>query len=82
MTEPVYSPSSEFVQHAHVKGLEGYRDLYRKAAEKPEEFWGELAEKSWRGSPSGRTYSSGIRRSPSGSSAPKPTLPTTASIVT
>jgi len=28
-----------------VKGLEAYRELYRKAAEKPEEFWGELAEK-------------------------------------
>ena len=41
----VYPPSPEFVQHAHVKGMEGYRALYQKAAEKPEEFWGELAEK-------------------------------------
>ena len=41
----VYPPSREFVKRAHVKGMEGYRDLYQKAAEKPEEFWGELAEK-------------------------------------
>ena len=40
----VYPPSAEFVNHANVKGMEGYRALYQKAAEKPEEFWGELAE--------------------------------------
>ena len=31
MSQPVYSPSTEFVKHAHVKGLEGYRELYWKA---------------------------------------------------
>ena len=41
----VYPPSTEFVNQANVKGMEGYRALYQKAAEKPEEFWGELAEK-------------------------------------
>src|SRR5471032_3151093 len=41
----VYPPSPEFVKHAHVKGMEGYRELYQRAADKPEEFWGELAEK-------------------------------------
>src|ERR1019366_4110338 len=41
----VYPPSAEFVQQANVKGMEGYHALYRKAAEKPEEFWGELAER-------------------------------------
>ena len=41
----VYPPSPEFVKRAHVKGMEGYRELYQKAADKPEEFWGELAEK-------------------------------------
>src|ERR1039457_6220166 len=39
----VYPPSAEFVQQANVKGMEGYRALYQRAAEKPEEFWGELA---------------------------------------
>ncbi len=43
--ESVYPPSPAFVQRAHVKGMEGYRALYEKAAEKPEEFWGGLAEK-------------------------------------
>ena len=41
----VYPPPPEFVRRAHVAGMEGYHALYRKAAEKPEEFWGELAEK-------------------------------------
>jgi acetyl-CoA synthetase len=40
----VYQPSAEFVQHARVKGMEGYRELYQRAFEHPEEFWGELAE--------------------------------------
>src|SRR5690348_14370147 len=41
----VYPPAPEFVASANVKGMEGYRELYQRAAEKPEEFWGELAEK-------------------------------------
>src|SRR5258708_4558880 len=47
--EAIYPPSDEFVRKAHVQGMEGYRALYKHAAEKPEEFWGELAEKelSW-----------------------------------
>src|ERR1035441_6233015 len=40
----VYPPSAEFVQQANVKGMEGYRALYQRAAENPEEFWGQLAE--------------------------------------
>jgi acetyl-CoA synthetase len=43
-TSNLYPPSAEFVRQANVQGLQGYRDLYRKAAEKPEEFWGALAE--------------------------------------
>src|SRR5882757_5465258 len=41
----VYPPSQDFVQQANVKGIEGYRALYEKAAAQPEEFWGELADK-------------------------------------
>src|SRR3954452_2390652 len=40
----VYPPSAEFVKQANVQRMEGYRALYDRAAEKPEEFWGELAE--------------------------------------
>lgn len=40
----VYPPSAEFVAQANVSGMEAYRDLYQRAAEKPEEFWGELAQ--------------------------------------
>src|SRR6185312_13640785 len=39
-----YPPSPEFVRQANVAGMEQYRALYQKAAEHPEEFWGELAE--------------------------------------
>src|ERR1700761_541187 len=48
-TSPVYPPSSEFVQRAHVQGMEGYRSLYDKAAADPEGFWSALAstELSW-----------------------------------
>src|ERR1051326_8277835 len=41
----VYPPNEEFVRHAHVKGMEGYRDLYRRAEQDPEKFWAEIAEK-------------------------------------
>jgi acetyl-CoA synthetase len=41
----VYNPSPEFAAKAQVQGVDGYRALYKKAEEKPEEFWGELAEK-------------------------------------
>ena len=41
----VYPPSAAFVKNANVKGMEGYRALYQRAADAPEEFWGELAEK-------------------------------------
>ena len=40
-----FPPPPEFTGHANVKGMEGYRELYRQAAERPEDFWAELAEK-------------------------------------
>jgi acetyl-CoA synthetase len=40
-----YAPSESFVEQANVKGMEEYRALYERAAEHPEEFWEELAEK-------------------------------------
>jgi len=46
MAQPnVYPPAAEFASRAHVRSMEDYRELYRRAAEKPEEFWGELAER-------------------------------------
>src|SRR5579884_650428 len=46
MTEAnVYPSSAEFASAARVKGMEGYRDLYERAKNNPEQFWGELAEK-------------------------------------
>jgi acetyl-CoA synthetase len=43
--ERSYPPSPDFVKRAHIHGMDGYRDLYRRALEHPAEFWGELAEK-------------------------------------
>jgi len=40
----VYPPNPDFVRRAHVQGMEGYQELYRKAAENPEAFWAGLAE--------------------------------------
>jgi acetyl-CoA synthetase len=42
---PVYPPKPEFVSNANVQGIEAYRDLYSRAEQRPEQFWGELAEK-------------------------------------
>ncbi|MCC7173582.1 MAG: acetate--CoA ligase [Bryobacterales bacterium] len=42
--EAVYPPSAGFSRRAHVGDLEQYRDLYRRAEENPEQFWGELAQ--------------------------------------
>ena len=40
-----YPPGSDFVQHAYVSGPDAYRQLYQRAADNPEAFWGDLAEK-------------------------------------
>ena len=42
-TTEVYAPSDEFVRQAHVQGMESYRDLYQRAEQDPEAFWGDLA---------------------------------------
>ena len=41
----VYPPSDEFVRQAHVQGMEGYWELYRRAEQDPEAFWGDIAER-------------------------------------
>src|SRR5438270_7936298 len=41
----VFPPNPDFSKRAHVKSIDDYRALYQRAAEKPEEFWGELAER-------------------------------------
>ncbi|HXR76690.1 MAG TPA: acetate--CoA ligase [Bryobacteraceae bacterium] len=42
---PVYPPSPEFVQRAHVKGMAAYRDLYERAKQDPPAFWADIARK-------------------------------------
>jgi acetyl-CoA synthetase len=43
MSSAIYPPSDDFVSKAQVKGMDGYLDLYRRAEEDPEKFWGEFA---------------------------------------
>src|SRR6476620_2751664 len=39
----IYPPSPDFASRARVQGIEGYRELYEKAAADPESFWANLA---------------------------------------
>jgi acetyl-CoA synthetase len=39
----LFNPPAEFSQHAHIKSVEQYEELYRKAEQDPEKFWGEIA---------------------------------------
>ena len=39
-----FTPPAEFSEQAHIKSLEQYNELYEKAKNDPEGFWGELAE--------------------------------------
>ncbi len=45
MEGKVYEPGADFVRRAYVSGIDAYRALFAHAKEKPEEFWGGLAEK-------------------------------------
>jgi acetyl-CoA synthetase len=40
-----YAPPEEFTARANVRGMEGYRELYDRAAADPEAFWSGLAER-------------------------------------
>src|SRR5579883_1118803 len=39
----VYPPPEEFSRKAHVPSMDAYRELYRRAEQNPEEFWGDIA---------------------------------------
>jgi acetyl-CoA synthetase len=41
----VYSPNPDFSAKAHVPSMDAYKELWERAKENPEQFWGELAEK-------------------------------------
>ncbi|HYG35309.1 MAG TPA: AMP-binding protein, partial [Clostridia bacterium] len=43
--ERVFPPPAEFAQHAHIKSMAAYRELYRESVEAPEEFWAQQAQK-------------------------------------
>ena len=74
----VYPPPAEFAAQAHVKGLDEYRDLYRRAEENPESSGRNRRATKSTGLKNGPRFSTGSRLSRTGSSARKPTSPTTA----
>jgi acetyl-CoA synthetase len=41
----LYPPSEEFARRAHVKSMDEYRDLCRRAEQDPEAFWAQVAER-------------------------------------
>ncbi len=45
----VFPPPAEFTKSAHIKSLEEYQELWNRAKDDPEGFWGEQAKKhlSW-----------------------------------
>ena len=47
--EHIFAPPAVFAAQANVSGIDAYHALYKRAAEEPEEFWGQLArqELSW-----------------------------------
>src|SRR5947209_8158326 len=40
-----FPPDPEFSRRAHISSMQQYEDLYRRAAQDPEGFWAEMAEK-------------------------------------
>ncbi len=42
--ERVFEPPEDLKEMAHIKGIDHYRELYRRSLQDPEGFWGELAE--------------------------------------
>lgn len=44
-----FSPPPDMSRKAHIKSMEEYEKIYRRSAEDPEGFWGDIAEKniSW-----------------------------------
>src|SRR5258708_1497613 len=44
-TPEIYPPGDEFVQKAHVKGMDDYLDLYRRAEQNSDEFWADVASR-------------------------------------
>jgi len=47
--EHVFAPPANFAAQAHVSGMDAYRALYARAADEPDQFWGDLArqELAW-----------------------------------
>ncbi len=40
----IYPPKEDFRRTARIQSLEDYQRLYKKSIERPEEFWGEMAQ--------------------------------------
>ncbi len=45
MSEKVYKPSAAISDHAWIKNLDQYHELYNKSVEDPDAFWAEIADR-------------------------------------
>ncbi|NQT96388.1 MAG: acetate--CoA ligase [Candidatus Marinimicrobia bacterium] len=45
MSEKVYKPTAAISDHAWIKNLDQYHELYNKSVEDPDAFWAEIAER-------------------------------------
>ena len=45
MTDPILPPRPEIAARAHVRGMEQYREIYRRSVENPDGFWAEQARR-------------------------------------
>ncbi len=44
MEKRVFEPPEEFVQNAHIKSMDEYKEMYNRSIQDPEGFFGEMAE--------------------------------------
>ena len=40
----IFEPSKEFVSKAAIKSMDEYKKMYKESIERPEKFWGKVAE--------------------------------------
>ena len=42
-SSPVFYPSEEFKENAHINSMDKYKKMYKRSIEDPEGFWSEIA---------------------------------------
>lgn len=64
---PVFYPSDEFKENAHITSMDQYKRMYKRSVEDPEGFWSEIANDFYfKSGPTGpfMTYNFDVSRGP------------------